>query len=132
SQVYPDGGNAVPGLEPTSWPGPVVYYPSSPLEELRKLLPEATIGYADGSDPAAAVRLAAASDIAVVFGTQWTSESIDVELKLDGAQDALIEAVAAANPNTIVVLQTGGPVLMPWADEVPAIVEAWYPGRMGG
>lgn len=132
SQVYPDGGNAVPGLEPTSWPGPVVYYPSSPLEELRKLLPEAVIEYADGSDPAAAARLAAAADIALVFGTQWASESIDVELKLDGEQDALVDAVAAANPDTVVVLQTGGPVLMPWADEVPAILAAWYPGRMGG
>lgn len=132
SQVYPDGGNAVPGLEPTTWPGPVVYYPSSPLEELRKLLPEAVIEYADGSDPAAAASLAAAADIALVFGTQWASESIDVELKLDGEQDALIEAVAAANPNTVVVLQTGGPVLMPWADKVPSILAAWYPGRMGG
>jgi beta-glucosidase len=132
SQVYPEGENAVPGLKPTSWPGPVVYYPSAPLAELRKLLPEATIDYADGTDPAAAARLAAASDIVVVFGTQWASESIDVPLRLDGEQDALIEAVAAANPRTIVVLETGGPVLMPWAAKVPAIVEAWYPGRMGG
>lgn len=132
SQVYPDGGNAVPGLEPTTWPGPVVYYPSSPLEELRKLLPDATIEYADGSDPAAAARLAAAADIALVFGTQWASESIDVELKLDGEQDALVNATTTANPNTVVVLQTGGPVLMPWADKVPAILAAWYPGRMGG
>lgn len=132
SQVYPDGGNAVPGLEPTTWPGPVVYYPSSPLDELRKLLPDAIVEYADGSDPQAAARLASAADVAVVFGTQWASESIDVALRLDGEQDALIEAVAAANRNTVVVLQTGGPVLMPWAAEVPAIVEAWYPGRMGG
>src|SRR5690606_18803383 len=115
-----------------TWPGPVVYYPSSPLQELRKLLPDSTLEYADGSDPAAAARLAAASDLAIVFGTQWASESIDVELKLDGEQDALIEAVATANPNTVVVLQTGGPVLMPWAEKVPAILAAWYPGRMGG
>ena len=67
-----------------------------------------------------------------MFGTQWATESIDVALRLDGEQDALIEAVAIANPNTVVVLQTGGPVLMPWADRVPAIVAAWYPGRMGG
>lgn len=132
SQVYPDGGNAVPGLEPTSWPGPVVYYPSSPLEELRKLLPGARIDFADGSDVGAAARLAASADVAIVFGTQWASESIDVKLQLDGEQDALIAAVAAANSRTVVVLQTGGPVLMPWADSVPAIVEAWYPGRAGG
>ncbi|KRA80786.1 glycoside hydrolase family 3 C-terminal domain-containing protein [Altererythrobacter sp. Root672] len=133
SQVYPDGTNAVPGIKPTSWPGPVVFYPSSPLEELRKLLPDAQIDYAEGTaDPAAAARLAAQADVVLVFGTQWASESIDVPLALGDGQDALIGAVAAANPNTVVVLQTGGPVLMPWADKVPAIVEAWYPGRAGG
>lgn len=132
SQVYPDGTNAVPGIAPTSWPGPVVYYPSSPLEELRKLMPNAQIDFADGSDPAAAARLAASADIAIVFGTQWASESIDVPLSLGEGQDALIATVAEANPQTVVVLQTGGPVLMPWAEQVAAIVEAWYPGRAGG
>jgi len=132
SQVYPDGTNAVPGIAPTSWPGPVVYYPSSPLEELGKLLPGARFGFADGSDPAAAARLAKDADLVVVFGTQWASESIDVAMALDGDQDALIGAVADANPNTVVVLETGGPVMMPWADKVPAILEAWYPGRAGG
>jgi len=132
SQVYPDGENAVPGLKPTGWPGPVVYNPSSPLEALRTLLPSARIDYASGDDPAAAAKLAKGADVVIVFGTQWASESIDVPLHLDGAQDALIEKVAAANRNTVVVLETGGPVLMPWADRVPAILEAWYPGRMGG
>lgn len=132
SQVYPDGENAVPGLEPTSWPGPVVYYPSSPLEELRKALPDTEIRYADGSDPVAAAALARQSDLAIIFGTQWASESIDVKMQLDGEQDAMIAIVAAAQPNSIVVLETGGPVLLPWADDVAAIVEAWYPGRMGG
>jgi beta-glucosidase len=132
SQVYPEGTNAVPGIAPTSWPGPVVYYPSSPVEELRKLMPQATIDYLDGTDPAAAARAAAEADVVVVFATQWASESIDVKAQLDGEQDALIEAVAGANANTAVVLETGGPVLMPWAGKVPAIVEAWYPGRAGG
>jgi beta-glucosidase len=132
SQVYPDGENAVPGLKPTGWPGPVVYYPSSPLEELRKLLPNARIDYASGDDPAAAAKLAKGADLVIVFGTQWASESIDVPLRLDGEQDALIDAMAAANKRTVVVLETGGPVLVPWADKVPAILEAWYPGRMGG
>ncbi len=132
SQVYPAGENAVRGVKPTSWPGPVVFYPSSPVAELRKLLPKARIDYADGNDPAAAARLAKGADLVIVFGTQWAAESIDVPLHLDGAQDALIEQVAAANPHTVAVLETGGPVLMPWAAKVPAIVEAWYPGRMGG
>ena len=59
----------------------MVYYPSSPLEELRKLLPEATIDFADGTDLAAAARLAAEADVAIVFATQWASESIDVALR---------------------------------------------------
>ena len=54
------------------------------------------------------------------------------DLSLPNGQDALIAAVAAANPNTIVVLQTGGPVTMPWKDQVKAVVEAWYPGARGG
>jgi beta-glucosidase len=131
SQVYPEGENAVPGIAPTSWPGPVVYYPSAPLGELLALLPEAQIVFDPGDDPDAAAQLASEADVAIVFATQWATESVDVSLDL-GPQNALIEAVAAANPQTVVVLETGGPVLMPWADEVPAIVEAWYPGRMGG
>jgi beta-glucosidase len=132
SLVYPRGGNAVPGLAPIGWPGPVIYYPSSPLDELRRLRPDASITFFDGNDPAAAAAVAKAADVAVVFATQWSSESIDVQMKLDGNQDALIAAVAAANPHTVVVLETNAGIAMPWADRVPAIVEAWYPGRAGG
>jgi beta-glucosidase len=130
SQVYPDGENAVPGIAPTSWPGPVVYYPSSPLEELRALMPDAQISYHDGLDHEGAAAAANAANLAIVFGTQWAAESIDVPMHVE--DDTLIESVALNQPNTIVLLQTGGPVLMPWADKVPAIVEAWFPGRMGG
>jgi beta-glucosidase len=132
SLVYPRGGNAVPGLEPTGWPGPVMYYPSSPVEALRALAPNASISFVDGSDPAAAAAAARQADLAIVFGTQWSSESIDVPMKLDGNQDALIEAVAAASPRTAVVLETNAGVAMPWASRVPVILEAWYPGRAGG
>ncbi|HSG55456.1 MAG TPA: glycoside hydrolase family 3 protein, partial [Paracoccaceae bacterium] len=134
SQVYPGGGpggeNAVPGIAPTSWPGPVVYYPSSPLEELRALLPEAQITYLDGRDHEAAAAAANVADLAIVFATQWASESIDVPLHVE--DDTLVESVALNQRNTVVVLQTGGPVLMPWEGSVSAIVQAWYPGRMGG
>lgn len=130
SQVYPEGGNAVPGLEPTTWPGPVVYYPSSPLDELRALLPEAEITYLDGRDHEAAAAAANTTDLAIVFANQWAGESIDVPVHVE--DDTLVESVAMNQRNTVVVLQTGGPVLMPWADRVPAIVQAWYPGRMGG
>jgi beta-glucosidase len=132
SLVYPRGGNAVPGLEPTGWPGPVMYYPSSPVEALRALAPNASISFVDGSDPAAAAAAARQADLAIVFGTQWSSESIDVPMKLDGNQDSLIEAVATANPRTAVVLETNSGVAMPWASRVPVILEAWYPGRAGG
>jgi beta-glucosidase len=132
SLVYPRGGNAVPGLAPTAWPGPVVYYPSSPVEALRSLAPNASITYVDGANPAAAAAAARGADVAIVFATQWSSESIDVPMALDGNQNALIESVAQANPRTAVVLETNAGVIMPWAARVPAIVEAWYPGTAGG
>ncbi|USI73234.1 beta-glucosidase [Sphingomonas morindae] len=132
AQVYPQGGNAVPGLTPTSWPGPIVYLPSSPMKALAARAPQATVRFDAGTDPAAAAALARDSDVAIVFVTQWMAESQDYPVALDAGQDALVQAVAAANPRTVVVLETGGPVLMPWADRTAAIVEAWYPGTHGG
>jgi beta-glucosidase len=123
----------VKGLEPATWPGPVIYYPSSPLKALAKRYPSAKIVYDDGTDPARAAKLAAASDLALVFADQWTTESVDaVDLNLPHHQDATIDAVASANKKTVVVLITGGPVVMPWLDKVGAVVEAWYPGTAGG
>ncbi|HEY0044137.1 MAG TPA: glycoside hydrolase family 3 C-terminal domain-containing protein [Allosphingosinicella sp.] len=132
SQTYPVAGNAVPGLEPSGWPGPVVYYPDSPLRAIQAQAPGAQVTFVDGRDPAAAARAAKEADVAIVFLTQWTSESIDTSLTLPDNQDALVEAVAAANPKTVAVLETGGPVLMPWAERVPGILEAWFPGTSGG
>ncbi len=133
SLVYPQGGNAVPGLEPKSWPGPVMYYPSSPLKAIQKRLPNASVAFNDGLDPAAAANLARDSDVVIVFANQWTGEAFDMpNLSLPNKQDDLIAAVAAANPKTVVVLQTGGPVTMPWLPKVPAVLEAWYPGTNGG
>lgn len=132
SQVYPEGENAVPGLSPSSWPGPVVYYPSSPVTELKRLYPQAEIRFASHEDKSRAAALAQESDVAIVFCTQWATESIDTTVELPDGQDALVEAVAAANPKTVVVLETGGPVLMPWADKVASILEVWYPGTEGG
>jgi beta-glucosidase len=83
-----------------------------------------------------AVRLAAASDVAIVcvgFGGEWQSEGFDRQsLALPGKQDALIEQVVAANPRTIVVLNTGSPITMPWLDHVAAVIQAWYPGQECG
>jgi beta-glucosidase len=133
SLVYPEGGNAVPGLEPKSWPGPVMYYPAPPLKAILKRLPSASVAFHDGADPAAAAKLARDSDVVLVFANQWTAEALDApNLSLPGKQDDLIAAVAGANPNTVVVLQTGGAVTMPWLPQVPAVLEAWYPGTNGG
>jgi len=132
SLVYPPGGNAVPGLEPTGWPGPIMYYPSSPLHAIRALAPDSKVGFESGGDRAAAVKLAAASDVVVVFVTQWTGESIDKPLTLPDGQDALVNAVVSSNPRTVVVVEAGGAMFMPWTDKVAGILYAWYPGSRGG
>lgn len=133
SLVYPQGGNAVPDLEPKVWPGPVMIYPSSPYKALQRKLGKATLRFDDGRDPARAAALARDSDVVLVFATQWTGEGMDVpDLALPKPQDALIHAVTAANPRTVVVLETGGPVTMPWLEQAGAVLEAWYPGTQGG
>ncbi|MDB5703397.1 MAG: glycosyl hydrolase [Sphingomonas bacterium] len=132
SLVYPRGGNAVPGLQPTGWPGPVMYYPSSPMAAIAKQAPGAQVRFARADDPAAAAALARDSDVAIVFVTQWAGEAFDVPLTLTDNQDALVAAIAAANPKTVVVMETGGPILMPWIDHVAGAMAAWYPGTEGG
>ncbi len=109
------------------------YHASSPLKALQAALPGARVSFVDGKDVAAAAAAAKAADIAIVFATQWTTEAQDVAtLALPDGQDALIAAVAAAQPRTVAVLETGGPVLMPWIASVPAVLQAWYPGQRGG
>ena len=108
------------------------FLPSPPLNALKAELPRARIAFDAGADPTSAAALAAKSDIAVVFVTQHDSEGYDGSLDLAGNQDALVSAVAAANPKTIVVVESGGAIYMPWAARVPAILEAFYPGIRGG
>jgi len=135
AQVDPVGGNAVPPpvVSGSHLLSPEVWDPSSPLKAIRAGAPNATVKYNAGTDFAAAAKLAAASDVAIVFANQWSTEGADLpNLSLPNNQDQLIEQVAAANPHTIVVLETGDPVLMPWLDRVSAVVEAWYPGQRGG
>ncbi|MDN4612613.1 glycoside hydrolase family 3 C-terminal domain-containing protein [Arthrobacter burdickii] len=80
-----------------------------------------------------AVALAKRSSVAVVVARDYTGEAADRgSLKLPQDQDRLIKEVSAANPNTIVVLATSGPVTMPWIDQVPAVIEAWYAGQAQG
>ena len=76
--------------------------------------------------------MAKGADVAIVFAYQFESEGSDLPgLALPGNQDDLVARVAAANPHTIVVLETGSPVTMPWVKAPAAIVEAWYAGSDG-
>ncbi|MGC9950509.1 MAG: glycoside hydrolase family 3 C-terminal domain-containing protein [Bryobacteraceae bacterium] len=132
AQVDPMGGNPVPQPANTGIFDQVVWHRSSPLKAIRGKAPHADVQYDSGTDPAAAARLAKASDVAIVFVNQPSSEGRDhASLALPDNQDALVGAVAAANPHTIVVLETGGAVTMPWIGNVSAAMEAWYPGIRG-
>jgi beta-glucosidase len=83
--------------------------------------------------PAEAALTAKRSDLVIAFGIRVEGEGFDLpDLSLPWGQDAVIDMVASANPNTIVLLETGNPVSMPWRDKVKAIVQAWYPGQAGG
>jgi beta-glucosidase len=107
-------------------------YSPSPLAELKKLVPKAQIEFDPGYTPAEAALLAKRSDAVIAFGIRVEGEGFDIaDLSLPWGQDAVIDAVGSINPNTIVVLQTGNPVSMPWRDKVKAIVQAWYPGQAG-
>ena len=133
AQVDPPGGNAImpPGKGRPAWRAQI-WFPTSPLKAIRAKAPHANVQYDPGTDPVAAAALAKTADVAIVFAYQWESEEADLEtLSLPGHQDDLIAQVAAANPHTIVVLETGSPVTMPWAGQVAGILEAWYPGSRG-
>jgi beta-glucosidase len=132
AQVDAPGGNAIdPKPGSAEWQQPV-YFPSAPLKYIRKKAPGAKVKYNAGTDLAAAAALAKSSEIAIVFVNQYLTEGRDSEtLSLPDNQDALVRAVAVANPRTIVVLETGSTISMPWLNEVKAVLAAWYPG-IGG
>lgn len=138
SQVMPTGKAAISvqlgaDSEMDNGTRRAVWFPSAPLDAIRKRAPQVEVIFDDGRYPAAAANLARSVDVAIVFATQWNSENEDVaDLTLPQGQDAMVAAVAAANPRTVVVLETGGPVDMPWLDATAAVLEAWYPGQQGG
>jgi beta-glucosidase len=137
SAVVPPGGYAdvipIGGSGLTSGLRNLYLLPSSPLNELKKQFPESQIEFDPGISPAEAALAAQRAEVAIVFAIRIEGEGLDgADLSLPWGQDAVIAAVAAANPNTVVVLETGGPVVMPWRDSVNAIVQAWYPGQAGG
>jgi len=133
AQVDPPGGNAIaqPGKGATHWQDHV-WFPTSPLRALQAKFPNVKVEYNSGEDRAAAVTLAKRADVAIVFAYQWESEGVDLAtLSLPDNQDALIEQVAAANPRTIVILETGTAVTMPWIGKVSGVLETWFAGSSG-
>jgi beta-glucosidase len=90
------------------------------------------VSLADGSNIAQAVALAQSADAAIVMVGDDEAEGADHSLSLSGTQDQLVQAVAAANARTVVVVKSGAPVFMPWVNLAPAILEAWYPGEEDG
>jgi len=133
AQVDPPGGNVImpPGKRGTVWGHPV-WFPTSPLKAIRTKAPNTKVEFDAGMNLESAVALAKSSDVAIVFASRWETEGADADgLSLPDNQDGLIARVAAANPHTIVVLETGNPVSMPWADHVNAILEAWLAGSSG-
>ena len=131
SQVIPRGGIAA--KEQIGENQAMVFDPGSPLEAIRLQFPHARVDFYDGSVPARAAQAASRADAVILFVDQWMTESADARsLNLPRGQDRLVEAVSRANPRTTVVLETGGPVLMPWLEQTAAVLEAWYPGQKGG
>lgn len=126
--TVPVGGEGMMGPFAT-----MVFDPDPPLAAIRAKAPDAVVRYDTGRYIASATALAKWANVVIVFATQWMIEGSDApDLSLPSGQDALIEAIAATNPHTIVVLETGNPVAMPWLDHVAGVVEAWYPGQRGG
>jgi beta-glucosidase len=141
AQVYPSGGAALTEGYP-NLPGwaPVIWDPSSPLQAIQAKAPNAKVTFDNGNSALRAASLAANSDVAIVFISQWASEGMDIpslnftdvihSTPID--QNAVVSAVANANPHTIVVMENGGAQSLPWLDRVSAVLEAWYPGQRGG
>ena len=146
AQVQPVGGPVMFNGNPSeALPCPpcwsrVIWDPSPPLAAIQAKVSGASVQYDDGTDIPSAVALASSSNVAIVFVSQWESEGMDVPTlnftdvihSVPINQDALVAAVAAANPKTIVVMENGGPKTLPWFSSVSAILEAWYPGQRGG
>ncbi len=108
-------------------------YSVAPLKGIEaRVGPNIKVSFDDGSDTGKAAALARTADVAIVMVGDRETEGRDHGISLSGNQDALVEAVAAANPRTVVVIKSGSAVLMPWVDKVPAILEAWFPGEEDG
>jgi beta-glucosidase len=133
AQVDPPGGNVImpSGKRGTVWGHPV-WFPTSPMKSIQAKASNAKLTFDAGTDLDSAAAAAKQAEVAIVFVSRWETEGEDAKtMSLPDNQDELIAKVAAANPHTIVVLETGNPVTMPWVDKVSAILEAWFAGSRG-
>ena len=129
--IGPDAMGAMTGGGGSSHVIPL--YSIDPVDGIEAHMPlQRRIVLLDGSDVAAAVAAAKRSDLAIVMVGDDETEGRDHPIELPAEQNAMIAAVAAANPKTIVVLKSGSALLMPWIDSVAAVLEAWYPGEEDG
>ncbi len=129
--IGPYSTNAMTGGGGSSCVVPL--YTVAPVDGIQQRVgPNVKVLQADGSDVTQAVAVAKSADAAVVMVGDRETEGRDHPLTLGSNQDGLVAAVAAVNPRTVVVLKTGSAVFMPWEGQVPAILEAWYPGEEDG
>jgi beta-glucosidase len=121
-----------PILPARNFGGAGIYLRSSPLEALRAA-GGAVVTFDAGVDLVTAAAAARKAKIAVVVVNQVNAEGSDpASITLPGEQNRLVDAVAAANSNTVVLVQSGNPIAMPWLDRVKAVLVTWYPGQDGG
>lgn len=133
SAVTPTGSLRLPGVDFMGIQTDKVYQPSSPLWAIRAESGAKEVTYLSGNNLAEAVSAAKSATAVIIFADEWRSEALDAQgLWLSDAQNTLISTLADIHPKTVVVLETGGPVTLPWLDKVPALLEAWYPGSGGG
>jgi beta-glucosidase len=131
SAVTPTGTVTEPSGIDRTW-SDRVYHPSSPLEAIRAESGAAHVDFLDGTDQAAAVAAAEGADLVVVFAEEWRAEGYDMPgTSLPDGQEELIQAVAAVNVRTVVVIESGGAISTPWAPSVAAVIAAFYPGIRG-
>jgi beta-glucosidase len=129
--IGPYAGAAMTGGGGSSQVLPI--YTVAPVAGIQSRVgPTVTVSYNDGSTISSAVFVAQAADVAIVMVGDNETEGTDDSISLGGTQDSLVESIVAANPNTIVVMKSGTTILMPWANSVPAILQAWYPGEEDG
>lgn len=126
--VTPPGSHRAPGLTIPQMELPRVHHPPAPLDMITAAFPDREVVRL-GPDE---LHLLEADDVAVVIVEKWASEGQDAaDLSLGDGQDELITTAAEHSGTTVVVLETAGPVMMPWIDSVDAVLEAWYGGDHG-